>query len=316
MIRDKQLWFFFNNFKQINEINMNINILKSLIVSYCLVFGLVTEVYGQDDRSDLERKESTITHQCLPTGSIVSFAGETPPDGWLLCDGGRYSNQRYPELYSVIDTKYVPNGSWIIEANGHSEIEKFFCVPDLRGRVIVGVDAGAGRITASNELGESGGEERHQLTIAELAGHTHTVIAYGGGPTPVDSLYPKSGSISPNQEVSSVSGGDQPHNNMQPYSVLNYIINTGKAWNRQNSENIEDLKIQLEAISIAHHDKLISFDTLDPDVNKAIYTLARCLVHIMHHNFGWRSNSICFYDEVQNIQITAQKYMNPKSGDS
>ena len=63
--------------------------------------------------------DSSRNHQAtlVPVGSVIAYAGEVSPNGWLLCDGEQYSNQVYPELYEVVQTQYVPSGSWIIEAN-------------------------------------------------------------------------------------------------------------------------------------------------------------------------------------------------------
>jgi microcystin-dependent protein len=117
-------------------------------------------------------------------------------------------------------------------------MEKIFCVPDLRGRVIVGVDYGAGRVTANNTLGSSGGEETNMLGINNIPSHHHTLYGISGSSgTP---YAPTLGSTktSAYQATTEDTGGGQPHNNMQPYLVFNYIINTGQAGNRQNNQNI------------------------------------------------------------------------------
>lgn len=109
-----------------------------------------------------------------------------------------------------------------------------FNVPDLRGRVAAGADQMFGATAASrltlaqtqgvyNTLGATGGEQGHQITITELASHTHTYnfnntignIASGG----------VIGANSPSLNTSST-GGDTPHNNVQPTLVVNYIIKT------------------------------------------------------------------------------------------
>jgi microcystin-dependent protein len=216
--------------------------LKSLMIAACcLVASAWTEVQGADEEKDLAAviggaaqggALNAVSEETVPAGSIVAFAGAVAPQGWLLCDGQECSSRDYPKLWKAIKTKYVPAQEEIRVLRFNADEDsgyKIFFVPDLRGRVIVGVDGGARRVTANNKLGASGGEETHQLTVAELASHTHTVRDYGGGPKPaVDGLHDKNSSISPNPQITSVSGGDQPHNNMQPYQVLNYIISTGK----------------------------------------------------------------------------------------
>jgi microcystin-dependent protein len=204
---------------------MNNNKLKTLLIAICCsVFSLWADAQCMEDQIKND----------VPAGSICSFAGDRAPNGWLLCDGVQYSSREYPKLYEVIKTKYVPANERlrILQLNEDSDY-KLFCVPDLRGRVIVGVDRGAGRITSNNELGASGGEEKHQLTINELAEHSHD-HNYGtnnGGNSIGYSLL-SAPVTSTNKESAKSTGGNQPHNNMQPYQVLNYIISTGRTNNQ------------------------------------------------------------------------------------
>ena len=106
----------------------------------------------------------------IPTGTVVPFAGSTAPTGWLLCAGQAIDRILYSDLFSVISTTY---GS----GNGTST----FNIPDLRGRVPVALDnmngTDAGRLSAANSLGTTGGKEDHQLTTAELASHSHSATA-------------------------------------------------------------------------------------------------------------------------------------------
>ncbi len=96
----------------------------------------------------------------LPTGTVVNFAGSTPPTGFLICDGSSLNRTTYSNLFSVIGTSFgAPDGN-------------SFNIPDLRGRTVVGVGSGPGLTTRS--LGSSLGEESHTLSAAELAPHTHS----------------------------------------------------------------------------------------------------------------------------------------------
>lgn len=64
-----------------------------------------------------------------PPGMIVPYAGDTEPDGWLLCDGANVSSEKYPDLYAVIGTKYGTGKAGT------------FNLPDLRNRVPAGVSS-------------------------------------------------------------------------------------------------------------------------------------------------------------------------------
>lgn len=133
-------------------------------------------------------KDLTVTNSfnLLPKGSIILWNGsdKNVPTGWILCDG----------------------------ANG---------TPDMRGRVPIG--SGQGTNLSNKIFGEMGGEEQHTLSIAELPQHSHNIP----GLTP-DRGY-ANGSWSSFRNVdtgieSSSTGKNIPHNNMQPYIVLNYIM--------------------------------------------------------------------------------------------
>ena len=213
-----------------------------LIAACCAATALWTEIQGMEERRD------------EPAGIINAFAGEIAPNGWLLCNGRECSSSEYPELYRAIETKFVPDHEElrILRHNAARENinNRLFYVPDLRGRVIVGVDGGAGRVTfGSNTLGGNGGEERHQLTIAELANHPHKMFDAITGSRALPTTAVLSGT-NPNMACfgfTESEGGDQPHNNMQPYTCLNYIINTGLGNEPQQNEIVQ-LKERIERL--------------------------------------------------------------------
>jgi microcystin-dependent protein len=155
-----------------------------------------------------------------PSGMLAPFAGSTAPAGWLLTHGQAVSRTTYAALFAVISTTYgVGDGSTT------------FNLPDLRGRVVAGVDnmggTAANRITSGGSgitgttLGASGGMETHSLTIAQLAAHTHSGgFTSSGGPVIDGGSAQNVGSGT----TTGSQGSGSPHQNTQPTIVLNYII--------------------------------------------------------------------------------------------
>lgn len=146
-------------------------------------------------------------------GTIILFAGNFAPRGWALCDGQLLPISQNTALFSILGTTYGGDGI-------HT-----FALPDLRGRAPIHAGNGPG-LTPRN-LGESGGQESVTLTPNEIPAHVHGIQA---APEPHGD---PSGNIlaAATQEKAGVShtgpaGGNQPHNNMQPYVAVNYIIAT------------------------------------------------------------------------------------------
>lgn len=142
-------------------------------------------------------------------GSIHPYAGNLPT-GVLPCNGSSYLRVDYPLLYAMLAPVYI------IDADN-------FRTPDLRGRGIIGTGTGPG-LTARS-IGDTGGEESHQLTIAELPAHDHSTHQHGvdldvegpaGVPQPVTGYAFAS--------VTGSTGSNTPHNNMQPFEALTYGI--------------------------------------------------------------------------------------------
>jgi microcystin-dependent protein len=166
-------------------------------------------------------------------GEIRIFAGSFAPKGWAFCQGQILPISQNTALFSLLGTTYGGDG------------RSTFALPNLQGRMIIGPGQGPG--LTLYDLGETGGEATITLTVAEIAAHYHTftfpvtalvcMAATGTLDTPANGYpanTPGGYSNSANTSMKSVSngvtiqssGGSSPHNNMQPYVVLNYIIAT------------------------------------------------------------------------------------------
>jgi len=149
----------------------------------------------------------------VPVGSIVLYGVATAPTGWILCDGSAVSRSDQSLLFAVIGTTY-----------GAGDGSSTFNVPNLKGRVPVGLDASQ---TEFDALAETGGAKTHALTTAELASHNHpsqagSIIqldAAGGGVVDFST-----GLAVSTSNVTGFSGSGNAHNNLQPYIVMNFII--------------------------------------------------------------------------------------------
>ena len=188
-----------------DEDNINGKITDQMIVSYNKSTTTTTtppalKEFKRDDAS------SDTTESGTPAFTIVAYLLPTAPFGWQLCDG---------TVLTAMDN--------IIVVNTLSESVK---TPDLRGRMVLGVNA-ANSFTRTR-IGQSGGRESHKVTINEFPSHTHSISSnaigwgwgdgYEGGSTKFDDVQPEL----------RWEGGSQPHNNMPPIFVLNYIIKKPK----------------------------------------------------------------------------------------
>lgn len=156
----------------------------------------------------------------LNGAQIMLFAGTVAPLGWVFCDGSSISRVNFSELFAAIGTTY-----------GLGDGVTTFNVPDFRGRIPVGKDATQ---TEFDTLGEKGGAKTHTLTTEELPSHTHTVLGYSS----VDdkNFTGNNGRINAGDTTSpaydkptGAVGGGAAHNNLQPYTTINYIIAAGSA---------------------------------------------------------------------------------------
>ena len=145
---------------------------------------------------------------------IVSF--NFAPKGWALCNGQSLPINQNQALFALLGTTYGGNG------------QTTFNLPNLRGQVPIHMGAGF-------TLGEAAGSSAVTITQQTMPQHIHFAQGSSNGgdtPTAVGNLlasalnvYRQADGLQ-NLEPSSLTniGGSQPHNNMMPYLVLNFII--------------------------------------------------------------------------------------------
>lgn len=155
--------------------------------------------------------------ESLPVGSIIAFAGSNAPEGYLMCDGSNVSRTTYGELFNVTGTIY-----------GQGDGSTTFGLPNIKGRVLVGLDTTQ---TEFNTLGKTGGSKYLQAHK-----HAFRVIkdneANSGGGLPKAnnsqgnnqgwSAWQTDNDNLPVGDVLGVTTGNA--GNLQPYIVVNYII--------------------------------------------------------------------------------------------
>lgn len=154
---------------------------------------------------------SSSDYGSLPIGSIIPYSGETAPEGYSICDGKELNRETYKELFSIIGTTF-----------GNGDGTSTFNLPDLKGRVSVGLDSSD---TNFNTIGKTGGEKTHTLTIDEIPAHTHNLTYNISGAGANTGGTVALGNTSTTSSFATLpTGGSKEHNNLQPYIVLNYII--------------------------------------------------------------------------------------------
>jgi microcystin-dependent protein len=156
-------------------------------------------------------------------GEIKIISLNYPPKGWAFCNGQLLPINQNQALFSILGTTYGGNG------------QTNFALPDFRGRSPIHV--GAGFI-----LGQKGGEEVHTVTVPETPAHTHPLnastqqanqatLVTPPGNTPNILAAVTGAQYGSAQNLTTLTpdtvtniGGSQPHENRQPFLVLNFVI--------------------------------------------------------------------------------------------
>jgi len=156
---------------------------------------------------------------------IRIFPFNFAPKGWAFCDGQLLPLSQNTALFSLLGTTYGGDG------------KSNFALPNVEGSAVMHPGQGPG--LSLHDLGETGGSDTVTLLESELPSHSHVLAASGGdggdrspanerfavGVGGVNMYAPPSNPLTQlATQTWTPAGGDQPHNNMQPYLTLNYCI--------------------------------------------------------------------------------------------
>lgn len=151
-------------------------------------------------------------------GEIKIISWNYAPKGWAFCNGQFLPINQNQALFSLLGTTYGGNG------------QTTFALPDFRGKVPMHFGSGFNR-------GEVGGQYAHTVTLSEMPQHIHFLQCtnnIGTTPNPgstvilsksvANSYGPATSMVAMNPGSVGNIGGSQPHENKQPYLVLNFVI--------------------------------------------------------------------------------------------
>ena len=151
-------------------------------------------------------------------GEIRMFAGNFAPAGWAFCNGQQMPISENETLFQLIGTTYGGDG------------QETFNLPNLQSRLPMHQGNGF-------TIGEMAGTEQETLTVQQTPVHNHAYIgttALADEATPGGNVFAQATTITVFIEDSPVAnlapqamapvGGSQPHDNMHPYLVINFII--------------------------------------------------------------------------------------------
>jgi microcystin-dependent protein len=156
---------------------------------------------------------------------IRIFPFNFAPKGWAFCDGQILPISQNTALFSLLGTTYGGDG------------KSTFALPDMQGNAPMHPGQGPG--LSLHDLGETGGSETVSLLESEIPAHSHSLTADATAalvklPSPTVTLARSKNAnvyqdtqgnlVALNDNTIAPAGGDQPHNNMQPYLTLNFCI--------------------------------------------------------------------------------------------
>ena len=157
---------------------------------------------------------------------IRIFPFNFAPKGWAFCDGQLLPLSQNTALFSLLGTTYGGDG------------KSTFALPNMQGNAPMHPGQGPG--LSLHDLGETGGSETVTLLESEIPAHSHALMASTTSstkPAPADNALTRiqSGAtpyvaaagaplVTFSDQALAPAGGDQPHNNMQPYLTLNFCI--------------------------------------------------------------------------------------------
>jgi microcystin-dependent protein len=155
-------------------------------------------------------------------GEIRMFAGNFAPAGWALCQGQTLPISENDVLFNLIGTTYGGDG------------QTTFNLPNLASRVPVHMGNGGG---SSYVIGQTAGQESVTLITSQIPAHSHAPLCNsnaggqagpGGGIWAQLATNPPYANVAPTVNMGNTAigptGGSQPHDNMVPYLVINFII--------------------------------------------------------------------------------------------